>query len=208
MEEQLNKAKKTSFMRCCVVAVTLVLLASISNLAKDEPPKEKGKAETIQCTAMGTSTQMGRSVGVTIIIDELSTPEDKQILMAAFQKGGNQALCNAVSKMHSKGRLAITGTVGYDVNYIREFPLPNGGRKIRMVTDRPILFGEAWGDTRSMDYNLSALEMDISTEKGKSTGKLLPACQLMVNKKTGELEIETFQNPWNMVGFIDWNKPQ
>ena len=34
-------------------------------------------------------------------------------------------------------------------------------------------------------------------------------CQLTVNKKTKELlEIETFQNPWNMVGFIDWNKPQ
>jgi hypothetical protein len=206
MEEQVNKVKRTSFMTSCVVAVTLVLLASIYNLAK-EPPKQKGKAETIECTASGTSTQMGQTVGVTIIIDELSTEADKQILVAAFQKGGNQALCNAVSKMHSKGRLAITGTVGYDVNYIREFPMPNG-RKIRAVTDRPITFGEAWGDTRSMDYNLSALEMDISNEKGKSTGKLLPACQLTINKKTNEMEIETFQNPWNMVGFIDWNKPQ
>ena len=141
--------------------------------------------------------------------DDLYTPEDKQILMAAFQKGGNQALCNAVSKMHSKGlpghhghgRVMTSTTYG-------NFRCRTAAVRSAWSRIVPILFGEAWGDTRSMDYNLSALEMDISTEKGKSTGKLLPACQLMVNKKTGELEIETFQNPWNMVGFIDWNKPQ
>jgi hypothetical protein len=203
----MNQAKKTSFRTAGVVMATLALLASIYIFAAEEKPKKKGKAETIQCQAMGTSTQMGRSVAVTIIIEEYSTPEDKDILLEAFNKKGSEGLCNAVSKMPSKGRIAITGTVGYDVNYIREFPAENG-RKIRMVTDRPITFGEAWYSGRSMDYNLSALELDLSNEKGKSTGKLLPACMLKVNKKTGETEIETYKNPWNLVAFIDWNKPE
>jgi len=203
----MNQAKKTSLRTTGVLTVALMLLASFCILAIDEKPKRKGKAETIQCQAMGTSTQMGRSVGVTIIIDEYSDPEDKEILLEAFEKKGSEGLCNAVSKMSSKGRIAITGTVGYNVNYIREFPTENG-RKIRMVTDRPITFGEAWYDGRSTDYNLSALELDLSNEKGKSAGKLLPACQLVLNKKTKEPEIETFQNPWNLVSFIDWNKPE
>jgi len=203
----MEKETKAVLTKAGVVGVALVLLASICHFADEQPPKKKGKAETIQCTAMGTLTQTGRSVAVTIMIEEYSTPEDKQILVEAFQKDGNRGLCNAVSKMPSKGRISITGTVGYDVNFIRQFPTENG-RKIRMVTDRPITFGEAWSSTRSKDYNLSALELDLSNEKGKSTGKLLPVCKLKVDKKTGETEIETFRFPWNLVGFIDWNKSE
>ena len=199
----MERAENTSFRKVGIVMVAGMLLASIFILAQ-EPPK-KGKAETIQCQAVGTSTQLGKNAGVTIIIEEYSPPEDRQILLDAFEHKGNEGLCNAVSKMSSKGRIAITGTVGYNVNYIRQFPTANG-RTLRMVTDRPITFGEAWYSGRSMDYNLSALELDLSNEKGKSTGKLLPACRLKLNKKTGEIEIETFKNPWNLVNIIEWNK--
>jgi hypothetical protein len=42
--------------------------------------------------------------------------------------------------MKSVGRIAITGTVGYDLSYIRLIPIPTG-RKIRFVTNRLIRFG-------------------------------------------------------------------
>ena len=100
----------------------------------------------------------GKTFSVTLIIQEYSEPSDKQILLDAFNKGGSQGLYNAVTKMHSKGHLAITGTVGYDINYIREFPSATS-RKIRLVTNRPITFGEVWSDSRSMSYNLSLLEL-------------------------------------------------
>jgi hypothetical protein len=74
------------------------------------------------------------------------------------------------------------------------------------LTNRPIRFGEAWADSRSMDYNLSALELDLSTEKGKSTGTLLPACQFTIDKKTNELEIENLQNPWKLSDVLDRTK--
>ena len=153
MEEEVNQAKKRGFMRAGAVVVTLVLLAGIYMFAADEEPKEKGKAETIQCTAMGTSTQLGKSIGVTIIIDEYSTPEDKQILLEAFEKKGSEGLCNAVSKMSSKGRLAITGTVGYDVNFIREFPTANGGARsawspiVPSLSARPGTVAARWTTT-------------------------------------------------------------
>jgi hypothetical protein len=31
---------------------------------------------------------------------------------------------------------------------------------------------------------------------------MLPACKLKVNKKTNEIEIETYQNPWKLENFI------
>ena len=59
---------------------------------------------------------------------------------------------------------------------------------------------------RSMDYNLSALELDISNVKDKSTGVLRPACQVKINKKTNELEIENYQNPWKLQNIMDRSK--
>ena len=59
------------------------------------PGFARDKYETIDATAYGTSTQLGRNVGVTVIIYEFSTPEDRQILVDAFQKGQNQGLVNA-----------------------------------------------------------------------------------------------------------------
>jgi hypothetical protein len=41
-----------------------------------------------------------------------------------------------------------------------------------------------------MDYNLSALELNISDEGNKSTGILLSACQFTIDKKTGEIVAE------------------
>ena len=48
------------------------------------------KDETIEATAMGTSTQLGQIVGVTLIIYDYSTPEDRVALVEAFTKGQNQ----------------------------------------------------------------------------------------------------------------------
>lgn len=151
----------------------------------------------IQATAMGQSTQMGRLFSINIHINELSTASDQKALLEAFQAKGNEGLVNAVSKMSGKGRIAITGTLGYDVNYIRRFKQPDGSIVLRMVTDRPITFGEAWGDTRSRDYDLSGLEIIISPDKKKKTGTLLPACQFKIDKEN-HLEIEAYQNPWRL----------
>ena len=147
---------------------------------------------------MGTSTQLGRSVSVTVIINELSPPSDQKILIDAFQKKGNEGLVNALSKMSSKGRIAITGTLGGDIGYVRKFTMPDGSIKIRLVTNRLLRFGEAWHDTRSSDYDLSGAEIILSKNKSKNTGTLLPASKMRVNKE-GQVELELFQNPWNLV---------
>lgn len=72
-------------------------------------------------------------------------------LLTAFAEKGNEGLVNALAKMKSKGRLAITGTLGGDLAYIRSFPQPDGSTRTRMVTNRLLRFGEVWADTRSSD---------------------------------------------------------
>ena len=133
------------------------------------------KSETIEASSMGTGTQMGQMFGITVILYEYSTPEDRQILMQAFEKGKNQGLVNALSKMRAVGHIAITGTLGYDLSYVRMVPTPTG-RKIRFVTNRPITFAEVWTDSSSQSYNLTGGEFDINdSDKSKSTGGSCPA---------------------------------
>ena len=142
---------------------------------------------------------------MTINIDRYSTQEERQVLIDAFKKAGAEGLFDALEKMRSKGRMAITGTLGYDISFARKIPTKNGF-KIRVLTNRPIRFGEAWHSGRSTDYNLSFVELNISDERSKNTGILLPACQFKIDKKTGELEVENYRNPWKLQNIMDRSK--
>jgi len=184
--------------------ITLFSLAAILVLGLTSTPGfAREKNETIDATAYGTSTQLGRNVGITLIIYEWSTPEDRQILVDAFQKGQNQGLVTALQKMRAVGRIQIPGTLGYDVSFIRLIPTPTG-RKIRFVTNRKISFGEAYTDSQSQSFDLTAGEFDLNDQdKSKSTGVLYPAAQFVINKD-GEFQIELNQNAWRLSNFIDW----
>ena len=163
------------------------------------------KVETIDATAMGTSTQLGRMVNVKVTIYEYSTDEDRQLLIEAFNKGQNEGLVNSLTKMKSVGRIAVTGTLGYDLSYIRLIPTPTG-RKIRFVTNRLLRFGEVYYNAQTIAYNLTAGEFDINdSDNNKSAGVLYPAAQLIINKD-GQLEFQLNQNPWKLANIIDWNK--
>jgi len=179
-----------------VLVVVLLSIAASSGFARD-------KYETIEAQAFGTSTQMGQNIGIKVMIFEFSTEESRQALVAAYTKGQNQGLVNALSKMPAVGRIAITGTLGYDLSFIREIPTPTG-RKIRFVTNRQIRFGEAWADSQSQAFNLTAGEIDLNDkDKGKSTGILYPAAQLIIDKE-GQLQIELRENAWRLSGILDW----
>jgi len=129
--------------------MSFTLLTGSSSSAQKLP-----KSIYIQAQAMGQSTQLGQTFSITLIIDEFSTADDQKALIAAFNEKKNEGLVNALSKMHNKGRMSITGTLGYDVAYIRQWPQPDGTTKIRLVTNRPITFGEAWSDSLSIDYGV------------------------------------------------------
>ena len=181
-----------------VLLIVALILGSSFSLSAD-----RVKPETIGATAMGTGSQLGQNTSITVIIYEFSTPEDKQILLDAFTNGQNQGLVNALTKMKAVGHISITGTLGYDLSFIRMIPTPTG-RKIRFVTNRQIRFGEAFFDSQSQAFNLTAGELEIdNTDKKKSTGRLYPEAQLALDKE-GQLKIELTQNPWKLVDLIDW----
>jgi len=183
-----------------VLLATLLLTAV--NLVNSQ---EDRKIETIDATAMGTSTQLGKNVSVKVIISKYSAEEDRAVLVDAFKKGQTKGLVDALSKMPSVGRIAITGTVGTDLAYVRLIRT-DIGRKIRFATNRRIQFAEAYANSPSTAYDLTAGEFDLNdSDKNKSSGVLYPASQLVINKE-GQLEFQLRKNHWRLVNIIDWNQ--
>ncbi len=186
------------FANGMLLLIGLLMIASVPSVG------QRGKIETIDATAFGSSTQLGRNFGVKIIIYEFSSPEDRDVLVQAFQQGQNDGLVNALEKMKSVGRIQIPGTVGYDLSFIREIITPTG-RTIRFVTNRKIAFGESYWSTQSKSFNLTAGEITLNDkDKDKSGGVLFPATQLIVNKE-GELQWELNQNAWKLTNIIEWD---
>jgi hypothetical protein len=184
------------------VVMSAALLAGLFIVAA--PSVSAGtKNETIEAQAMGTGSQLGQNIGVTLDIYQYSTPADRQILVDSYEKGQGQGLSNALQKMKAVGHVSITGTLGYDCSYIRMIPTPTG-RKIVFVTNRQIRFGEAFFDTQSQSFNLTAGIIEINDQdKSKSTGVVYPAAQLVLDKQ-GQLQWDLTQNPWKLIDVLDW----
>jgi hypothetical protein len=156
---------------------------------------------TIQATAMGTSTQMGKIYNVNIHIEQFSTPDDRKALIDAFARSGQDGLVDALEDMKPKGRVRFaSGGVGNDIKYIMELP-SESGRRFRLITDRDLAFGELYNNTRSKEYSVGAIEL-VLTPDGKGSGTVLPACKLIVDKKKQQIDIETYQNPWKLTNLV------
>lgn len=167
------------------------------------PAFARDKYETIEAQAFGTGTQLGQNIGVTLNIYEFSTPADRATLIQAFEKGQNQGLVNALQKMKAVGHLEVTGTLGFDCAYIKMTQTPTG-RRIVFATNRLLRFGEAYFDTQSQSFNLTAGVLELNDQdKSKSTGSLYPMAQLILDKE-GQLQLDLNQNPWRLSDVLDW----
>jgi len=188
-------------LRRCIQSIMAIAIFGMLLSASDGTSQDKSKRETIQAVAIGQVTNAGRLFNLNILIESYSTPQDQKTLIDAFKSGGHDALVETLSKMEGKGRVSVTGTVGYQIAYVRSFPTP-GGRKIRIITDRPINIGEAMYNGRSRDYDLSAIELNIAKDQDKSNGQLIVAGKFRVDKKK-QIELESLGHAWRLTNVME-----
>jgi len=195
------KMKKRLFADLMLVGI-LASTGMFLPVAFNAGAQDKPKRETIQATAMGQQRASGKMFHVTVNIESYSTPEDQKVLFDAFTDGGHDALVKTLSKMKSKGRVAMTGTLGYQIAYIRSVPTENG-RMIRLITDRPIQFTEANANGRTRDYDLSAMEINLNTDPKQSDGSLIVAGKFDIDKNK-QISFESYgSGPWRLVNIME-----
>ena len=130
---------------------------------------------------------------IDIVIERWSTPEETSNLKAVLVEKGGDKLLSALQKVKPRCGYARTSTsLGWDIYFAREVPLPDGGRKITLASDRPVSMWEARNAARSMDYEFSLAEIRLRGD-GKGEGKAIKAAKVSFDKEKNTLEIENYQ---------------
>jgi hypothetical protein len=180
-----TRALRTAFSLALGAALVVPMAASPA-LAK-EPELLRLRAFAVDLN------NRARTNTVDIVIERWSTPEEASNLRAVFLEKGEDKLLSALQKTKPRcGYVRTSNSLGWDVFFARETPLPDGGRKIVLASDRPINMWEARNSGRSMDYQFSLAEIRLPKE-GKGQGKAIRAAKLTLNKETNTLEIENYQ---------------
>jgi hypothetical protein len=145
-------------------------------------------AELIQANAVNFGP--GRSTGfLTIGLDRYSTDEERAAWRQAFAEGGQEALVVQWQEQNPKlGYLKFTQTLGYQIRAAISVPTEKG-RKILIALDRPLKGFEIRANTRSEDYPIGWVELEVDAE-GKGEGQMVGAAAFKV--EDNRLVIETY----------------
>ena len=154
--------------------------------------QEEKKQETEHFAASAHSMNRGaRMVNVDIRVKAYTDDDKTQQFASALMEGGQTALTKALEKSDDIGSIQMTGRVGfYDFKLIRSRNTPTG-RRIVAVCDRPLQFGEVYGGTRSSDYTIGIMILDLTKDKKgkeKGTGTLYYAAKVKIKNKAIQIE--------------------
>jgi hypothetical protein len=127
-----------------------------------------------------------------IVVTRWSTDAERAKLRDALVEKGEESLLKAVQDVKPRaGYIRTSRSLGWDIQYARETPLPDGGRRIVLATDRPISFAEARTQARSADYQFLLIEIRLGAD-GKGEGKMATAAKIGYNADTHTIEIENY----------------
>jgi hypothetical protein len=149
-----------------------------------------GEKERFTAVAVVNNGRASGSGIVQIDITRWSTAAERASLLAVLKKDGAgncSTRCRAPGRWASSRRLT---SLGYDLHFANQTPLPDGGRRIVIATDRPIGFWEASHRPRTIDYPFTVIQMEIDKDgKGKGTlsyaTKIIPAGDTIVLENFG-----------------------
>jgi hypothetical protein len=190
------------------ISIWLCLSAALM-LALFQPPciAQSGESSKTQfnlpaqyaATAVGQAgAAAGKTFGLTIYVEGVTPDGDVDELIATLKHKGQDGLVSALENTKDKGRVSPTGSVGSGMRFVRIRPTKDGGQHIALATNRPISFPELYRDSRSTDYKIGIVVLNVDKD-GKGTGTFSPLCKVKFNKKN-ELEIEHYgQKPFRLV---------
>ncbi len=168
-------------------AVTIAIVVMLaSSLIAQMPQKE-------EFTAFAINMGAGRAGVVDIAVDQWSPEGDREALLKVFLDKGQDAMVRELQKRPRLGFIRLPNTLGWSLHYAVQHPLPEGGRRIVIVTDRPIGFGEAARSGRSLDYPFTMIEIRFNND-GVGTGKMSTGTKINKSKDGQHLELETWDN--------------
>ena len=188
--------KTTIGVVCCLVLVCLPGVPAPAP-AQEEGERKREKYSAMAYLPSGAGRRMvgaGATTSVDLYLNGYTSDQEAKALAGVLLEGGPNALLKALEKADSKGKVSLTGRVGfYDLKLIRSRPMGEG-RQVIAVGDRPIGFLEMYHSGQSRDYEFGILMLNLKQdEKGREKGEgvLIYAAQVKV-LDGNKIEIENY----------------
>jgi hypothetical protein len=172
------------------VFIALICTPGVRFAAAQAQPK----AVTEEFSAVYTNISNVGAVGavpVTIRIRRWTGEDEHVSLMRALSKDGTEALLRDLQDAKSVGSIGTPQQLPYDLRYARQYPLDGGGRRIILMTDRPMSVLERFSGSRTRDYPITWIELKLDAE-GRGEGSMYLAARLRLLGDV--LGIEDFGN--------------
>ncbi len=178
----------TFTLRRAATAGTIVL-AILPVWALTGRAQTMGQPERFVATAV--NMDRGTSGTVEIVVSRWSSERDQNKLITTALEKGPDKLLDTLQHMPRVGYIRTPDSIGWDLHYAHHVPLPDGGERVVIATDRRIGFWEAAHQPRSIDYPFTVIEMHLNGE-GEGEGKMSIATRIIVDKESKIITLENY----------------
>ena len=155
--------------------------------------KKAEKPKPYRFTAFAINMNSGPRAGmIDIVLERLTTPEERDGLIAAFVEGGQDKLLPALQKIRPRvGYIRTPNSLGYDLQYAYRFVNSDGTSRVIIGTDRPINFWEASRQPRTIDNPFTIIEMRLDA-KGEGEGRMAAGTKISKSRDGKTVELENY----------------
>ncbi len=178
------------FLSVSLVVLSLVV-PSGSTISAQEMEEERFSAFA---THVGTGPSGATSLRINIT--RWTTDAERDHLLSVLVNEGHEAAAEALRDHEQTGYVRFpsirTRFPTTRLYYARQFRQGNT-RIIRLATDRPIGFLETMSGRRSLDYDLSIIELRLN-ENGEGEGALAVGVEIAVDRESNRLVIESWSS--------------
>jgi hypothetical protein len=184
-----HMARRVSRSRALAVECVAVGCVLIAGFAAGQTT---GEPERFTAFAVNMGTPGRPAAGtVEIQVDRWSTDEERDKLLTVLKEQGPDKLLETLQSMPHVGFIRTPNSIGYDLHFARKNPLPDGGERVIIATDRRIGFWEAANRPRSIDYPFTLIEMRIRSD-GEGEGKMSLATKITTENDGKQIVLENY----------------
>jgi hypothetical protein len=142
-------------------------------------------------SAVAINMNNGSAGNIDITVNRWSTDKERDALMAVMLEKGPEKLLDALQDVRPVGHFGAPGKLSWDLRFARTVPLPDGGERVVLITDRRIGFWEAANQPRSLDYPFTVIELRLDRD-GDGEGKMSVATKVIHDKEHDMITLEDY----------------
>ena len=173
------------------IALALAVLAAVA-----VPAPAAAQEPELPFTLVANGFAQGAAISgagrVTLLVSRWSTTAEGDELERILLAEGPKAMTEALRKLPEVGRARIDTELGYGLRFAEYNDLGNGQYRLFLATDRDIDMFEQYYQTRSVDYDLTLIELVYDSNENTGAGVVAAGVKISFDEANDRLIIEDF----------------